>query len=284
MTAFLPLEDAPTDVIALDAGDAATYANWFACLAEPMRVRILHLVAGSGSGIAIGKLAEALEIRQPTVSHHVRRLADVGFVRLRKRGTTTVVSVNPTCCTELPHAADAVMGVLSPRPCCPADLPGDVTVRAMVDSDWDAVREIYREGIATGNATFETTVPPTEALEINWLPKHRWIAEIKGKVVGWAALSAVSTRDFYRGVAENSVYVGSEFRGRGVGKTLMYKQVTEADSAGLWTLQTSIFPENRAGIGLHHASGYRTVGLRERTAQQSGVWRDTVLLERRRAD
>lgn len=281
MTAIAPLVDAPIDLAPLAAGDAATYARWFACLAEPMRVRILHLVAGSGAGIAVGKLADALEIGQPTVSHHVRKLADVGFVTLGKRGTTTIVSVNPTCCTGLPHAADAVMGVLTPRPCCPADLPADVIVREMADADWDAVRRIYSEGIATGNATFETEVPSQDQLAEKWLPGHRWVAVVEGHVAGWAALTAVSARDCYRGVAENSVYVGVEFRGRGVGKSLMHRQVTEADAAGLWMLQTSIFPENRASIALHHASGYRTVGIRERIAQLDGVWRDTVLLERR---
>lgn len=281
MTTIAPLVDSPADLAPLAADDAATYAHWFACLAEPMRVRILHLVAASGAGIAVGKLADALEIGQPTVSHHVRKLADVGFVTLGKRGTTTVVTVNPTCCTGLPHAADAVMGVLTPRPCCPADLPSDVTVRAMTGADWDAVRRIYAEGIATGNATFETDVPTAAVLDGKFLSGHRWVAEVDGQVAGWAALTAVSGRDCYRGLAENSVYVGAGFRGRGVGKSLMHKQVTEADAAGLWTLQTSIFPENRASIALHHASGYRTVGIRERIAQLDGAWRDTVLLERR---
>ena len=274
----------PVQVEPLAADDAATYAQWFACLAEPMRVRILHLVAGSPSGIAVGKLADALDIGQPTVSHHLRKLADVGFVTLDKRGTTTIVSVNPTCCTGLPHAADAVMGLLTPRPCCPADLPEDVAVRAMADADWDAVRRIYAEGIATGDATFETDVPSQQVLDEKWSVGHRWVAVVDEQVVGWATLAPVSTRDCYRGVAENSVYVGDGFRGRGVGKSLIHKQVIEADAAGLWTLQTSIFPENRASIALHHSSGYRTVGIRERVAQLDGVWRDTVLLERRRAD
>ncbi|MGB7238024.1 MAG: metalloregulator ArsR/SmtB family transcription factor [Rhodococcus sp. (in: high G+C Gram-positive bacteria)] len=274
----------PVQVEPLAADDAATYAHWFACLAEPMRVRILHLVAGSPSGIAVGKLADALDIGQPTVSHHVRKLADVGFVTLDKRGTTTIVSVNPTCCTGLPHAADAVMGLLTPRPCCPADLPDDVTVRAMTDSDWEAVRRIYAEGIATGDATFETDVPSQQVLDEKWSVGHRWVAVVDEQVVGWATLAPVSDRDCYRGVAENSVYVGDGFRGRGVGKSLIHKQVNEADAAGLWTLQTSIFPENRASIALHHSSGYRTVGIRERVAQLDGVWRDTVMLERRRAD
>lgn len=266
---------------ALSTDDASTYAGWFACLADPSRVRLLHQVASHPAGMTVGELAEALGIGQPTVSHHVRKLADVGFVNVHKNGTSTVVMVNAACCTGLPHAADAVMGVLTPRPCCPADLPADVTVRSMTDSDWDDVLRIYGEGIATGNATFATGVPDRESLDTQWLPGHRWVAEIDGTVVGWAALSPVSTRECYRGVAENSVYVGEGMRGRGIGKTLLHKQVIAADEAGLWMLQTAIFPENRASIALHHSAGYRTVGVRERIAQLDGVWRDTVFLERR---
>jgi L-amino acid N-acyltransferase YncA len=174
-----------------------------------------------------------------------------------------------------------VMGVLAPRPCCPDDLPADVAVRALEDRDWAAVRRIYTEGIATGNATFETETPSRRALEAKWLPEHRWVAEIDGEVVGWTATTPVSARECYAGVGETSVYVGADVRGRGVGKALLHRQVTAADAAGLWTLQTSIFPENRASIGLHHSAGYRTLALRERIAQHHGVWRDTVLLERR---
>lgn len=268
-------------VDALAVGDATTYAEWFACLADPTRIQLLHLVATRPAGIMVRELTAALDITQPTVSHHVRKLAEVGFVTTHKSGTSTVVAVNPSCCTGLPHAADAVMGVLAPRPCCPTDLPADVTVRAMRDDDWDAVLRIYGEGIATGLATFATEVPARETLDAQWLPDHRWIAEIDGAVVGWAGLSQVSGRDCYAGVVENSVYVGDGMRGRGVGKSLLRTQVMAADDAGLWTLQSAIFPENRASIALHHSAGFRTVGVRERIAQRDGVWRDTVLLERR---
>ncbi|MEU2253436.1 metalloregulator ArsR/SmtB family transcription factor [Nocardia xishanensis] len=268
-------------VDALTVGDATTYAQWFACLADPTRVRLLHQVATRPAGITVGELAEALGIGQPTVSHHVRKLADVGFVSVRKDRTSTVVMVNPTCCTGLPHAADAVMGVLTPRPCCPEDLPADVTVRQMRADDWEAVRRIYGEGIATRTATAATEVPSREALEAQWLPQHRWVAEIDGEVVGWAALSPVSSHEGYQGVAESTVYVAEQTRGRGVGKALLHKQVVAADEAGLWTLQTSIFPENRAGLAVHHSAGYRTVGVRERIAQLDGQWRDSVFLERR---
>ena len=108
------------------------------------------------------------------------------------------------------------------------------------------------------------------------------MAELDGDVVGWAAAAPVSDRDCYAGVAETSVYVTEAARGRGVGKSLLHRQVTEADAGGLWTLQTSIFPENRASIALHHSAGYRTLAVRPRIAKLDGVWRDTVLLERRR--
>jgi L-amino acid N-acyltransferase YncA len=160
-------------------------------------------------------------------------------------------------------------------------LPADVTIRALAEPDWIAVRRIYAEGIATGNATFETETPSRHTLDSTWLPAHRWVAEIDGEVVGWTAISPASSRECYRGVGESSVYVGARSRGRGVGRALLNHQVAAADAGGLWTLQTSIFPENRASLALHHAAGYRTVGIRERIARQHGVWRDTVLLERR---
>ncbi|WP_067536801.1 helix-turn-helix domain-containing GNAT family N-acetyltransferase [Nocardia crassostreae] len=279
----MPVVGAPADFRAnnLPVADATTYASWFACLADPTRVRLLHHVATRASGATIGEIAEALGIGQPTVSHHVRKLAEVGFVKVHKDRTSTVVTVNPACCTGLPHAADAVMGVLPPQPCCPADIPDDVSVRALVDSDRDAVRRIYAEGIATGNATFDTEVPDHAVLEEKWLPGHRWVAEIDGAVVGWAAATAVSSSASYSSVAETAVYVAEGMRGRGVGKALLRTQVLAADAAGLWTLQNSIFPENRAAIALHHSAGFRTVGVRERIVRLDGRWRDTVLLERR---
>lgn len=275
---FEPLEHTERS---LASADAETYAAWFACLAEPMRVRLLHAIATTPGSVSVGELAEVVGVRQPTVSHHLRKLADVGFVTLTKVGTSTRVAVNPACCSGLPHAADVVMGVLNTRPCCPTDLPADVTTRAMTDTDLKAVREIYAQGIATGQATFETETPDTEALKNKWIDGHRWVAEADGEVVGWAAASTVSTRKVYAGVAETSVYVAEGARGRGVGKALLYRQVTEADTGGLWTLQTSIFPENRASLSLHHQAGFRTVGVRERIAQHHGRWRDIVLLERR---
>ena len=145
----------------------------------------------------------------------------------------------------------------------------------------EAVLAIYAEGLATRNATFETKVPTARQLRQRWLPEMAWVAELGGRVVGWAAVTATSARECYAGVGETSVYVAEGARGRGVGKALLFTQVTEADKAGLWTLQTSIFPENRASLALHHSAGYRTLAVRTRIAQLDGVWRDTVLLERR---
>jgi L-amino acid N-acyltransferase YncA len=157
----------------------------------------------------------------------------------------------------------------------------DLTVRALDDDDWADVRRIYAEGIATRNATFETSVPPRHVLRRKWLAGHRWVADAGGAVAGWAAITRVSSRACYAGVGETSIYVAATFQGQGVGKALLRKQVSAADEDGLWTLQTSIFPENVASLALHRAAGFRTVGVRERIAQLDGRWRDTILLERR---
>jgi L-amino acid N-acyltransferase YncA/DNA-binding transcriptional ArsR family regulator len=265
----------------LPTREAATYAHWFACLADPTRVRLLHAVATSPKGITVGSLTEILGVSQSTCSHHVRKLAEVGFVHVDKVGTSTIVTVNEACCTGLPHAADAVMGALVPQQSVPGDVPEEVVVRPLGNGDWGAVRRIYAEGLTTGVATFETAVPSRTALDARWLAGHRWVAEVDGEVAGWAAAAPTSPRACYSGVAETAIYVGDGFRGRGVGKALIDRQVTEADLAGLWTLQTSIFTENRASIALHHAAGFRTVGIRERIAQRDGLWHDTVLVERR---
>jgi L-amino acid N-acyltransferase YncA len=158
---------------------------------------------------------------------------------------------------------------------------GAATVRALNGSDWPDVLRIYREGIATRNATFETDVPSSDVLDAKWLPGHRWVAEVDGAVAGWAALSPTSSRPCYAGVVETSIYVGDGYRGRGVGRALVARQVEAADADGLWTITTAIFPENVASLALHHAFGFRTLGVRERIARLDGVWRDTIVVERR---
>ncbi len=274
--------DAQRPASSLSRSDAENYAEWFAVLADPTRVRLLHTLSTSPAGaLRIGDLADTLGVSQSTCSHHVELLKKVGFVVVDKVGTASLVSVNAACCTGLPHAADVVMGTLSSPPCCPEDLPVDVTTRPVTEADMAAVLAIYDEGLTTRNATFETQLPTAEQLRGKWLPEMAWVAELDGEVVGWTAVMPVSGRDCYAGVGETSVYVTETARGRGVGKALLFTQVVEADRAGMWTLQTSIFPENRASLALHHSAGYRTLAVRTRIAQLDGVWRDTVLLERR---
>ena len=151
----------------------------------------------------------------------------------------------------------------------------------MQPSDWPAVREIYEQGLATRRASFETQAPEWDAWNAAHLAELRLVAERTGEVVGWAALSPASSRPCYAGVVEESVYVAEAARGQGVGSNLLRALVESAEKAGIWTIQTSIFPENAASIALHRRCGFRVVGVRERIAQLDGDWRDTVLLERR---
>jgi L-amino acid N-acyltransferase YncA len=156
-----------------------------------------------------------------------------------------------------------------------------VEVRDLRSEDWAEVARIYAEGIATGNATFETEVPAWAAWDAAHLAEHRFLAERDGRVVGWIALSPASRRPCYAGVAEISVYVAEDARGNGVGTELLAAVVESAERAGLWTLQTSVFPENEPSLALLRRFGFRTVGTRERIGRLHGVWRDTVLVERR---
>ena len=151
----------------------------------------------------------------------------------------------------------------------------------MAREDWDAVEAIYAEGIATRQATFETSTPTWAEFDRGRLPDHRYVAVDGGRVVGWVALSPTSSRACYAGVAEHSVYVSESARGGGVGKALMAALLASADAGGIWTIQTSVFPDNAASVALHESLGFRVVGRRERIAQLDGAWRDTVLLERR---
>lgn len=154
-------------------------------------------------------------------------------------------------------------------------------IRALGDGDWVDVARIYGLGIATCNATFETEVPTSAALDAKWISGQRWAITIGDAVLGWAAMTAVSVRECYRGVAETSIYIDTATAGLGLGSALLAHQVEAATESGFWTLQTSIFPENEASLAIHRRAGFREVGRRERIAQLDGVWRDTILLERR---
>ncbi len=154
-------------------------------------------------------------------------------------------------------------------------------VRDLRPEDWPEVSRIFGEGIATGNATFETEVPSWEEWDAAHLDEHRFAAEREGRVVGWIALVPVSSRECYAGIAEVSAYVGEDARGEGIGAELLAALVESSERAGFWTLQTGVFPENERSLGLLRRFGFRGVGTQERIGRLHGVWRNVVLLERR---
>lgn len=147
--------------------------------------------------------------------------------------------------------------------------------------DWKQVHTIYLDGIATGQATFEVDAPTWEQFDANHLPECRLAARSQGQIIGWAALSPVSRRQVYKGVAEVSVYVAASHQSRGVGKALLEAVIAASERHGIWTLQGSTFPENTASLRMQESCGFRVVGRRERIACHHGVWRDTLITERR---
>jgi len=165
----------------------------------------------------------------------------------------------------------------------PANPEGTV-IRALRAEDAEQVLAVYQDGLDTGNASFETVAPSWERWDAVHLPDHRYVCvDGEGRVVGWVALAPVSIRPVYAGVAELSIYVGSRTRGLGVGTALLGKVIDSSEAAGIWSLQTGIFPENAASLALHERAGFRVVGVRQRIGFHDGRWRDVVFLERRSA-
>ncbi len=161
-----------------------------------------------------------------------------------------------------------------------------VHIRPMAATDWPSVREIFTAGIESGHATFEAAAPEWEQFDATRLKEHRLVAEKEGQVLGWTAISPVSSRAAYSGVVEHSIYVAGEARGLGVGKTLLRALISSTENGGIWTIQASVFPENAASLRLHEDHGFSVVGRRNRIARMphgplAGQWRDTVLIERR---
>jgi L-amino acid N-acyltransferase YncA len=154
-------------------------------------------------------------------------------------------------------------------------------IRELREEDWPAVREILEQGIAGKNATFETEAPDWEAWDRSQLGGHRWVAVEHGRIVGWVAAHPVSSRPCYAGVVEHSVYVHDDWQGKGIGRALLERLFEGTEQAGIWTIQTGIFPENEASLALHRKCGFRIVGTQERLGKMDGVWRDVVVLERR---
>jgi L-amino acid N-acyltransferase YncA/DNA-binding transcriptional ArsR family regulator len=279
----------------IDRDSAHTYARWFQALSDPTRVVICNLLADAGRPMTVGEIVRAVDIGQSTVSHHLKLLAEVGFVQATPQGTARLYRFNQRCVEAFPTAAELVLGRLpGEQPENARSGPGrlhggpeDVRIEPLRPNDWPAVAAIYAEGIATGNATFETAPPSWEHWDSSHLADHRLVARIGGDqhdgVVAWAALAPVSDRCVYGGVAENSIYVAERARGLGVGRSLLTALVERAEQADIWTVQTGVFPENTASLALHHRCGFRVVGVRERPGRLHGRWRDVVMLERRSA-
>lgn len=154
-------------------------------------------------------------------------------------------------------------------------------IQNMSAEDWNAVRRIYQEGMETGHATFEQNIPAWSDWDSDHVKECRLVARLDGVVVGWAALSPISNRCVYAGVAEVSVYVDQDFRGHGVGRKLLQALISVSETAGFWTLQSGIFPENTPSVALHKKLGFREVGRREQIGCLNGNWRDVLLMERR---
>jgi L-amino acid N-acyltransferase YncA len=162
----------------------------------------------------------------------------------------------------------------------------DYLIDTMKPEDWEQVRQIYLEGIATGNSTFEADAPDWDKWDCTHLQEHRLVARANGRIVAWAALSPVSTRCIYSGVAELSIYVAATHRGKGIGSTLLKAIISSTEKAGLWTLQGGIFPENTPSLSLVKKHGFKEIGRREKIGKMTygdlaGTWRDVILVERR---
>ena len=154
-------------------------------------------------------------------------------------------------------------------------------IREMSSVDWEQVRDIYIEGIQTGNATFQTEAPSWEAWDLAHVKTCRLVAISGDHVIGWAALSPVSSRCVYAGVAEVSIYLARDYRGEGIGVMLLEELIPYSEQNGFWTLQSGIFPENKASLAIHKKCGFREIGFRKKVGKMNGIWRDTILLERR---
>src|SRR6516164_7216663 len=271
--------------------EAEDYAAWFRALADGTRVKIVSLLARHGRPMKVGEIVAAVHVGQSTVSQHLKVLAAVRFVLAERRGTARYYRINDACVNLFPTAAALVGGVAAPVPAHPEDQivlgafreAAEFAIRPMHESDAGPVLAVYQAGLDAGDASFETEAPSWEAFDAARLPGHRHVAtaEDTGEVLGWVAASAVSARRAYAGVVEHSVYVAPTARRRGVGAALLQALIDSTEAAGIWTIQSGIFPENTNSIRLHQRQGFRVVGTRERIGRQRGRWRDVVLLERR---
>ena len=269
--------------------EARQYAAWFRALADPTRIQIVSVLARADGPVNVGEIVAATAVSQSTVSQHLKVLAEVRFVLAERRGTARYYRLNDACVESFPTAADLVAGKTPPAPAGqspvppgPHDAPAGVTIRPMTAADGPQVLAIYQAGLDSGAASFETQAPSWEAFDASRLPAHRHVAVGgSGEVLGWAAVSHVCDRCVYQGVVEHSVYVAPSARQRGVGAALLAALISSTEAAGIWTIQSGIFPENTASLRLHEQAGFRVVGTRQRVGSHHGRWRDVILMERR---
>jgi len=269
--------------------EAEDYAAWFRALADGTRVKIVTLLARHGRPMKVGEIVAAVQVGQSTVSQHLKVLAAVRFVLAERRGTARYYRINTACVDRFPTAAHLVGGLAAPVPeqdmplLAPFPGPISLAIRPMRSSDADRVLAVYQAGLDAGDASFETEAPAWTAFDAAKLPGHRHVAtaDDTGELLGWVAAGPVCGRSAYAGVVEHSVYVAPEARGRGVGGALIQALIDSTEAGGIWTIQSSIFPENTASLRLHEQKGFRAVGIRERIGHLHGRWRDVVLVERR---
>jgi L-amino acid N-acyltransferase YncA len=279
------------EVSVLSRAEAEQYAGWFRALSDATRAQIVSVLARHGRPMKVGEIVAAVHVSQSTVSQHLKVLGGVRFVLSESRGTARYYWLNQACVGSFPHAADLIVGRRPPRAAVSGPAlagppwPAGVSIRAMQPADAGRVLAIYQAGLGAGDASFETEAPSWAAFDTSKLPDHRHVAvaDDKGGLLGWAAAAAVSDRCAYAGVVEHSVYVDPAARGRGVGAALLRALIGSTEAAGIWTIQSGIFPENSTSIRLHERAGFQVVGTRERIGRHHGRWRDVVLMERRSA-
>ena len=272
----VPLPDGQVDavisncVVNLSADKPRVLAEAFRVLRPGGRLGVTDVIAAEDADPALRAEAErrtGCASGTVTAARYRDQLLAAGFTQVR---------ITP--------AADAGGGLSSAviRAVRPA-APGGVLIRPMRAADAGQVLAVYQAGLDTGQGSFEVTAPSWEAFDAGKLPLHRHVAEdaATGRVLGWAAVSAVSSRRVYAGVVEHSVYVDPGHHRRGIGRALLAALVASSEDAGIWTVQSSVFPENLASLRLHEQAGFRVVGRRERVGCHHGTWRDTVLIERR---
>lgn len=271
---------------------AETYAGWFRALADATRVQVLNLLAEHGEPMTVGQIVERMPVGQSTVSAHLKILAQTGFVLVEQRGTARWYRVNQQCVSCFPTAADVVMGRGGLVPIGDPVAEPDIGTRAsstsrvvpMTAEHADQVLAIYQSGLDTGNASFETTAPDWAHWDAGHRAGQRFVAlDESGDVLGWVAATPVSSRCVYAGVLEHSIYIRPDQQGRGIGRLLLDTYIAASEAAGVWTLQSGIFPENTGSLALHERAGFRIVGRRERLGEHHGTWRDVILIERRSA-